>query len=514
MSDHALPRTLEVWTVDMRVDNAHAMMLLAAERGKAIHRTFADVARREMWQRYRDPVAQPDATAFWRMENRWFAANPGKGSQRLVHHILRVLPKLDEKKRERALSDLQSVPGLPGLITAADASTLIDIAKAQEKLTKSDFRLLEVALLAKGDTTWRKVIGVLDGRITGAGDALATRLFGLLGPERVVISIRHKSRPIAIAAMHDVAANRNQTAVPVLLTRLHDSDRDVQRTAIYALGVLHATSARESLIELEAKAYPALRRLIWGALGRIGGPTVPAMLKRGMENPNLEDKLAAIAAMGHTQSPEMAQFLAARYVTQAGRLDAYAQRAELALRQIGALLAIPALRPHLQMQDGPARQRLILLLGEFQDPRVVRDLMDLLRIREHEAIAARYLAEITGVDLRGVDERARRMYTWFVDNHAKGQAQWYLAALAGAKIKTTLQIQHLTQGAGVGGVEELARLLTTVGQSHLRVMTATMLRETTGKDFTRGARHAGESGLVAIGDRYKIHAATVRAAAK
>ena len=166
------------------------------------------------------------------------------------------------------------------------------------------------------------------------------------------------------------------------------------------------------------------------------------------------------------------------------------------------------------MQNGAARQRLILLLAEFQDPRVVRDLIDLLRPGRNEAIAARYLAEITGVDLRGIDDRVRRMYAWFADNRVKGQGQWYLAALQGAKIKTTLQIQHLTHGSGVGGVEELARLLTTVEESHLRVMTSTLLRETTGKDYTRGVRHATASGLVAIGGRYKFHAATVRAAAK
>ena len=45
-------------------------------------------------------------------------------------------------------------------------------------------------------------------------------------------------------------------------------------------------------------------------------------------------------------------------------------------------------------------------------------------------------------------------------------------------------------------------------------MVGTMLRETTGKDFARGARYASEAGLLAIADRYRIYASTVRAAAK
>lgn len=513
MSESTLPQTKEIWTVDLRVESGRALLGLEPAKGKPFHRCFAEVAHGEMWQKYRDPISQPDAAAFWRVERKWLAEHAGQETTRLVWHVLRRLPDLDDKGRADALTDLQSVPGLPKLVTEADASTLIGVAKKLKKIDKSDFRLLEVALLAPGDTTWRKVIGVLDGRIKGAGNEFASRLFQMLGPERVVTSIHHKSGPIAIAAMHDVAANRNHAAVPVLMTRIKDEDINVQRTAIYALGILHATKSRAELIAYEKKALPVIRREIWGALGRIGGPGVPAMLKRAMETSSMDDKLAALAAMGHTQSVEISRYLAARCVS-LGDPDLAAQRAELSLRQLGPLLAVPSLHPHLQMQAGPGRERLILLLGDFQDPLVVRDLIDLLRSKRHEATAARLLAEITGVDLRGINDRVRRMYAWFADNRGKSQAQWFLDALTGARVATKLEVQHLTRRSGVAAVEELSRLMTTVKHQHMRVLCATMLRETTGKDFTRGIRHAQGASLSAIADRYKIYAASVRAAAK
>jgi HEAT repeat protein len=514
MADNELPQTKDVWTIDLRVDSARALMRVDPSKGQGFHRSFAAVARREMWQKYRDPKAQPDATAFWRMERKWLAQNPGKEVRRLLWHIMRRLPGLDAKQRAVALDDLQSVPDLPKLITEEDASALVAVASKIEKFDKSDFRLLEIALIAPGDTTWRKVIGVLDRRkLSGAGDEFTTRLFQLLGPERVVTSIRHKSGPVAVAAMHDVAANRNQAAVPVLMARMKDPNADVCRTAIYALGVLHATQARSELIAYEAKAHPVIRRTIWTALGRIGGAGVPAILKRAMETSNSLDKLAALSAMGHTQSTELAQFLAARCVSK-DPTDKFAQRAAISLRQLGPLLAIPALRPHLQMQEGPERQGLILMLGEFQDPLVVRDLIDLLRSKRYEVVAAGNLAEITGVDLRKVNDRVRRMYAWFADNRGKSQAQWFLDSLVGARVPTTLQVQHLTRRSGVGAVEELSRLMTSVKDQHIRVLCATMLRETTGKDFTRGVRYAAGATLTAIADRYKIYAASVRAASK
>ena len=139
MADNELPQTEDVWTIDLRVDGARALMRVDPSKGQAFHRSFAAIARREMWQKYRDPKAQPDATAFWRMERKWLAQNPGQEVRRLLWHITRRLPGLDAKQRAVALDDLQSVPNLPKLITEEYASSLVAVASEIKMLDKSDF---------------------------------------------------------------------------------------------------------------------------------------------------------------------------------------------------------------------------------------------------------------------------------------------------------------------------------------------------------------------------------------
>ena len=95
-----------------------------------------------------------------------------------------------------------------------------------------------------------------------------------------------------------------------------------------------------------------------------------------------------------------------------------------------------------------------------------------------------------------------------------GNAQWFLDALRAKRIQTSLQVSQLTPRSGVAAVEELTRLMLTIELPYIRAMVATMLRQTTGKDFTRGFRSADRSALTAIADRYRFHASSVQSAKK
>ncbi|MCA8958593.1 MAG: HEAT repeat domain-containing protein [Planctomycetes bacterium] len=515
------PTVPMVWTLDLRVDGKRTMCRVAARAegpgsNAALRSCIAEVARSQLWQRHRDPKTDPDAIAFWRAEHAWLAAHPGQERHRLVWHVVRRLPGLDAAGRKAALDDLQAIPELPKVVSEEDGQALVAVANGLKKLDDSDFRMLEVALLAPGDLVWKQALGVLDGRIQGAGGPMASKLFRLLGPERVVTSIRHPVRSIAVAAMHDAAASRNLLAVPVLLARLRDDDPLVRRTVVYALGMLRAKEALGPLLALEPRAPAEVRPEIWVALGRIGGPGVAALLQRAMESPQLAAKVSALKAMGYTEEPSLAAFLAARFISlSVNPNDLLASQAQLSLRHMGPALAIPALRPHLSMQDGPVRQRLVLLLGEMHDTRVVQDLIDLLSLRPLEDEASRYLAEITGVDVFALNQdRARRLQSWYSANRQFGRGDWFLAALHSYRVPTNLKSGQLLAGIGVGAVPELTRLLVALQVPHLRVMAATLLRETTGKDFTARVRHSQGAALQAIADRYRFFAETEGASGK
>ena len=512
MSDLERPVDPNAWTLNLSVDSSRvSARFQSGGAGVAIHRSIAAVAYREMWQQYRDVSTHPDPLEFWREDLRWQRENPGETDRRLVQRILSRLPSLDHAGRDRALSDLQTVRGLADLITEADGVDLVEIASAIEVVDTSDFRLLEIALLAPGDLIWRRALEVLDLKTEGNSAEVAASLFRLLGMDRVVIAIQHPSRAIALAAMQYLAASNHQAAVPALMDRMLDSDLAVRQTAIYALGTLKAEEAREGLIEQELEAPPRIRRELWIALARIGGPGVMTILRRAATEPDLDDRRAALAAMGFTKSPEMAEILAARYAKRGVEVELLVHQAEASLRQLGTPLAIPALQPHLQMESGVARRQIVLLLGEFNDPMVVLDLIDLQRDALSERLAARFLSETTGVDLRGINNRIAHMNAWFAENRSKTQAAWYLEALRRAQVPTSLNVFSLTPGSGVAAVPELSRLLTEINEPHLVAMTGAMLRAASGKDFTRGIRNADKDGLLAMAERYRIHAATVQA---
>ena len=512
MSDLEPPIDPNAWSLDLSVGSSRVSGRFQPDgRGVAIHRSVAAVAYREMWQQYRDASTHPDVTEFWREELRWRQENPDERDRRLVERILSRLPALDHAGRDRALSDLQTVRELSELITEADGVNLVEIASSLEEIDTSDFRLLEVALIAPGNLIWRRALEVLDLKTDGTSAEVSARLFRLLGMDRVVIAIQHPSRAVALAAMQYVAATNHQAAVPALMERMVDADLAVRQTSIYALGTLKADEARQALIEQELEAPPGIKRELWIALARIGGPGVMTILRRASTEPDLDDRRAALAAMGHTKSSEMAEILAARFANRGAELDVLAQQAEVSLRQLGTPLAIPALQPHLQMENGDARRQIVLLLGEFNDPMVVLDLIDLQRDPRSERLAARFLSETTGVDLRDVNNRIAHMNAWFAQNRSNTQAAWYVAALRRAQVPTSLSVFSLSPGSGVAAVPELTRLLVAIKDPHLVAMTGAMLRSTSGEDFTRGIRNAGRSGLTAIAERYKIHAATIQA---
>jgi hypothetical protein len=519
MSASELPMTPKTWKVDMRLGDSRVLMRLAPGQDRKsaagqMHATFTKVARAEVWQKHGDPATAADPLAFWRAERQWLADNPDKSKHRLVDKIVDRLPTLKPAERKEALDDLQSIDGLPNLITDIHGSALVRVARAQAELDASDFRLLEFAVLASGETVWRQALAALDGRVAGAGNDFAARLFRLLGPDRALMAIKHPSKGIAMAAMHDAAATKHRAAEEALLSRMKDPDADVQRTAIYALGVLRVMQARRPLLLYEKTAAPLIRREIWVALGRIGGKEVVPVLKRAMENPDLSDRLAVLSAMGETKSVDIARFLAARYMNQEASSGPLSQRAESSLRRMGPLLAVPALRQYLKLRAGPVRQQLVLFLAEQQDPSVVSDLIAYLRNPKLESLATERLAEITGVDLSAVNNRSQSMRVWQTYNKDKTQGQWYLSALKLAQIPTSLKLEQLTPRVGIDAVAELTRLLLVVKGQHMRALTAVLLRETTGVDYARGVRFAKESGLDAIADRYKFHAETVRAVGK
>lgn len=501
--------------LDLRVAGARVRLRLPATDDKYVtemRKVVLETAHAQRWQRYRDPEMHPDITPFWRVERRWRLENPDKLDLHLKEMILKRLPKLEGEARKQAMADLGSIPDLKKLITHADGVALLQHAAAAKKIDEDTFQLIEVALLAPGDELWRRALGVLERRMTKAADVYVARLFALLGADKVLAALEHPRVSVRVAAMHEIARSRDLRATPKLLEKLASPHLQEQRTAIYALGMLAATEARKPLLAMEPVAVAAVRRDIWVALGRIGGLTVVDVLIDAVRRPDGEDRLAALTAMGEIKNARIADFLARRFASQGATLDEYGRRTLLSLRNQGPVVARAQLRKHLARATGATRTRLVLLLGEFHDPTVVPDLIELLGDEQHRFEATNALSEICGLDVAQVNDRQQAMRNWYRNNKNRPRQLWFLDALEGNKITTTLSLKHLTLQKGVESVPELCRLLKTVEQPYLRMMVLSMLEEVTQVEFGRLTRASDKAAVEAVADRYLYHAEAIKAA--
>ncbi len=508
----AAAETLPVARVlDLRVGKARCRVGGPAQPARWLDALAAEVgavAERERWQLYRDPVAQPDRVAAWRSEREWLAAHaaPGERARRFVVRVLDAYPALDAGGRERAVAHLLTLPLLPESLTAADGERLVDLIEQEAELGEQALRLADVALLAPADAVGQRLLAVVEARYDRGGKEALPRLFARLGPERVRAAVAGGSGVIRVAAIMEVANLKDVAAVPDLLRALDDGDVEVQRSAIYALGVLGAASARERLLVFEAEpgTPPPARRVAWVALGRIGGEAVFPILQSAVAGPTLEDQLAAIQALGELQDPRAAHLLAQILV--AHGLNPRGTQAIAALQRQGALHARPALRRHLGVRDAVVRREIVGLLAELQDPLVIPDLLALLENEPDHARTAVLLSGCTGLDLADVNDRAALVREWWRTHKDLPQAAWFMESLQRHAIKTTLTVDQLAPRAGPAAVPELTRIMVETDLPHVRVLAAALLRETTERDFGLISMSTDRNRLQAIADRYRYYA--------
>lgn len=500
----ALPRSLEV-----RIGTARAADAAPAGSDQWMDRFVAEldaVVQRERWQLYHDP-AQGDFMAFWRAEHDWLTAHSDRVARdtRLKDLIVKSLARADDKQRSRALAHLNEIRDLPSLLQEADGLAIVAAVQRAASLDAEGERLLALALRTPSEGVWRQAIDAVDKHYEQGGRAALPRLLSALGAQRVLQCLDDPRPHVRVAVIREVANLGDLTAVPAMLLAARDADKRVQEAAVSTLGLLRSKDARQPLLDLLPSLDGEVRRAAWLALGRIGGEKVLPVLLQASTNDSLDDKRAAIQALGKLDDPQAPEYLASLFEA-AGR-GPLGNLALLALQDQGPLRARAALREALgRARDKAARAELAQVLGDFQDPIVVPDLIDLLDDARVGTRVAFQLAAITGVDLVPVVDRTAVMREWWTRQRDKSQAQWFLNAVKATGLPTDLEATQLEPRAGVAAVPELTRILTTIDRPHVRLLALALLRDTTQRDFGALSFDTGREELVALADRYRIYA--------
>ena len=471
----------------------------------------------EAWQLYRS--ADEPRGAHWRTEAAWRAAHPEAlvRGQRLAQRIVRSWSGLGPELRTRAIDFLVSHPQRSQLLGEADGEVAVATLAGGPPLQDLDLRLLELAAAVPGEKVWR---AALQAAVTakGGGRGAVRAVFAVLGTDAVLASLGDANPVVRRAGIEEAVTVRDDRAAPRLVELLQDADVEVQRTAVYACGALRVPAASRPLVALIAaeQTAPTLRREALVALGRVGGDLAFPVLQRAMTAPDPEDRDATLRALGELSDPRAANLLAELAVVGNGK--DLGNLATASLLRHGAKSAVPALRAQLDVvKDSAIREQLVLALGSYQDPAVIPDLLDLLRLPRHAASAASLLSCTTGMPLVESPQSGSRIdqaEAWYRQNKAKPQWQWLLDALQRARVTTSLHADEFTNQTKPETVVELARLLVEAPEARLWPLCCAVLRSTTGEDYGTVTLHSAQAAREAIAERYRLSATTPRTAAK
>lgn len=489
----------------------------------------------ELWQLYRHPIDEPDRAAFWRSESRWREANPDPivRGRRLVGRVLANWAVLSPVLRARAVEFLLAAPARREMLDADSAAAMLAIVAASSQFGDLERHLLELAATAPGEA-WRDALE-LAARLAAAPSAAAASpanqpnaptqpsqnqppnpvraVFGVLSAEAVLQALGDPRPAVRRVAIDEVVRTRDLRAGPRLVEMLTDADPGVQRNAVHACGQLQVADSSRALIDLitaDATA-PPVRREALRALGRVGGPQAFMVLDRALLASATEDKEAALRGLGELRDARAAHLLAELAVSGHGK--DLGSLARFYLQRMGGTLAVPALRHQLGMVAEPAiRTHLVLLLGGYQDPTVIPQLMDLLASPQHQTEAAVALSCTTGVDLLNQSDRAGAFAAFWRRHRGEPQWQWLIDGLQAAEVPSVLRPEHFAPGAGLLPVPELARLLVDCKVAHLRVLVAAVLRETAQVDYGVISMQSTAEVCESIASRYRILVETEKAA--
>ncbi|MEY4672625.1 MAG: hypothetical protein RL148_409 [Planctomycetota bacterium] len=457
--------------------------------------------REQAWQLYRDPST--DRAAFWRAEREWLAANPDPVEQerRLLRRALELWPALDEVARMRVLERTASRADRGAVLGEETGRRMIALVDASPQLGAMESLLLEFAAMTPGDTVWREAVARAWQKTGGGRDAV-TRLFKLLGRDRVLAALSDTTEAVRLAAIDEIVSLRDPRNGPELVKLLADADPDVQRSAVFAVGMLGVADAAPILVKWVADPAtdPVLRREALHSIGRIGWPTAFDTLRQAIGSPVVEDRLAAIRGLGELKDARAANLLTDLFVS--APASETGELARFHLQRMGARWAVPALRAQLRMDGLAARAEVVLLLGSYQDPEVVPELIDLLRSAKDPLPIVAMIEATTGAEFASRNDRLLVLEQWWRAHREESQWRWLLRGLDEAKVKHALTDDMYTPGAGLRSVPELARLLRSAPAPRHRILAAAVLRAVSGEDYGAVTSMTPQEALDAIAARY------------
>jgi len=169
---------------------------------------------------------------------------------------------------------------------------------------------------------------------------------------------------------------RSEGSVNALIGALEDKDAEVRQQAVFALGQIRSASASKALTGALGDASAEVRQQAAFALGQLRDPGSAGALAGALKDSDADVRQQAAFALGQLREPASAAALAAALKDSDADVR---QQAAFALGQLRVPASAGALTGALKDADADVRQQAVFALGQLRSTDAVPALLDALK---------------------------------------------------------------------------------------------------------------------------------------
>jgi HEAT repeat protein/beta-lactamase regulating signal transducer with metallopeptidase domain len=169
---------------------------------------------------------------------------------------------------------------------------------------------------------------------------------------------------------------RSEVSVNALIGALEDKDAEVRQQAVFALGQIRSPGAAKALAGTLADASAEVRQQAVFALGQLRDPGSASALSAALKDSDPDVRQQAAFALGQLRDPNSAAALAAALKDSDADVR---QQAAFALGQLRHSGSVGALAGALKDSDADVRQQAAFALGQIRSKDAVPALLEMLK---------------------------------------------------------------------------------------------------------------------------------------
>ncbi len=445
-----------------------------------------------LWQRYRDPLANVDREEFFRVERAFRARESSQEARdgRLMAQIVSALPSLPRQRQPAALKDLLAIPALDQRINESQAVRIASLLATVGPDAEAELDVVRVASSVKTPAVHEALMVRAAAMSRGRAREVLRQILDAFGHSFALQSLDDPRAVVRAACTEYLGRTGGPSIVAALLERLGDASEEVQSAAAAALGARRDPAALGPLLRLEPLASDTLRASILVALGRIGGEEVLPVLLAALDAHRSSVRKSGLEGLAELRDPRSTERIARHWqnALRDGPISVdEAAAARAALTTIGGTAARDALRRILDPESRASQREVAILLAELGDAAAVPALLGELE-RGVDSSVRTALTTLTCVDLFESTDPVRAYTDWWATRRSLSSTTWFVDACATSGVGVGLSPTLLDSPQAANAVPSLCDVVALADPWYLRVRAAQVLRSVTGQSFGEVAR--------------------------